>query len=193
MKEGAKRTMATQAIYTRTEFDKLPQEAKKASFTVSRLKNIKLIRDLHKLIAETLDYPNEKDAWEYYLPRALKTLNKYGMLFSRAIQILPISFRMARQNAYIQATKQLAETNKQMLHGYQYKTKDDPGVRWNHEKMHDVIRPINDPVWEKWTPPNGFACRCWYELITKKQYQENPEKYQYTEKLPNVAPDEGFD
>lgn len=36
----------------------------------------------------------------------------------------------------------------------------DDRVRPSHAAMHGKTFRIDDPIWRKWNPPNGFACRC---------------------------------
>jgi SPP1 gp7 family putative phage head morphogenesis protein len=42
----------------------------------------------------------------------------------------------------------------------EYQTVGDSLVRDSHAAMDGLIRPITDPIWEKWFPPNGWNCRC---------------------------------
>jgi len=49
---------------------------------------------------------------------------------------------------------------------WRYVTMDDGLVRPNHAAMNGFIAPANDPIWQKWYPPNGFRCRCDVEVIT---------------------------
>lgn len=72
----------------------------------------------------------------------------------------------------------------------QYVTMDDPRVRSNHLQMHGVIRPVNDPVWRIWWPPNGYNCRCKIAIITRTDADRRG--IQPTPALPNVRPDDGF-
>lgn len=43
---------------------------------------------------------------------------------------------------------------------WQYLTVADGRVREQHRKLHGVILPENDPLWDKIYPPNGWNCRC---------------------------------
>jgi SPP1 gp7 family putative phage head morphogenesis protein len=42
----------------------------------------------------------------------------------------------------------------------QYQTIGDANVRPEHEALNNVIRPINDPFWTIFYPPNDWGCRC---------------------------------
>ncbi len=44
---------------------------------------------------------------------------------------------------------------------WQYKTVADNKVRYQHQLLHDLILPANDPRWKRIFPPNGWNCRCY--------------------------------
>jgi SPP1 gp7 family putative phage head morphogenesis protein len=41
-----------------------------------------------------------------------------------------------------------------------YVTAGDGRVRPVHNDLDGIIRPVNDPFWDKYLTPNGFGCRC---------------------------------
>lgn len=43
---------------------------------------------------------------------------------------------------------------------WEYVTVDDDKVRDEHAKLHGLILPANDPLWQKIFPPNDWNCRC---------------------------------
>jgi SPP1 gp7 family putative phage head morphogenesis protein len=70
---------------------------------------------------------------------------------------------------------------------YQYSAIMDDRVRPNHAAMDGRIYSVNSPVWQMFTPPNGFNCRCILIPITSdEQWEESPP-------LPDtLRPDAGF-
>jgi SPP1 gp7 family putative phage head morphogenesis protein len=66
-----------------------------------------------------------------------------------------------------------------------YQTIGDGRVRDTHAAMDNMIRPINDPIWHKWYPPNGWRCRC----ITL-QSDDEPRDGEGGSDIPE--PDKGF-
>jgi len=42
----------------------------------------------------------------------------------------------------------------------EYRTVGDALVRPEHEELNGIIRPINDPFWDEYYPPNDWGCRC---------------------------------
>lgn len=43
---------------------------------------------------------------------------------------------------------------------WEYRTVGDEHVRAEHQKLHGLILPFDDPRWDKLFPPNGWNCRC---------------------------------
>ena len=52
---------------------------------------------------------------------------------------------------------------------WEYLTVADGKVREQHRRLHGVILPYNDPLWDKIYPPNGWNCRCRVEGVMAYQ------------------------
>jgi len=48
-----------------------------------------------------------------------------------------------------------------------YVTSGDGRVRPEHAILDGIVRPINDPFWRKYYPPNDWGCRCGVEQMTE--------------------------
>jgi len=71
---------------------------------------------------------------------------------------------------------------------YQYSAILDDRVRPNHAEMDGKIYSIISPVWDIWTPPNGFNCRCLLVPITQdEEWEESPPL------RAGLLPDAGFE
>ena len=51
-----------------------------------------------------------------------------------------------------------------------------PGSREEHKQWNGTVLPVNDPWWEKHSPPNGFGCLCEKEFISKYEMKAGLEK-----------------
>ncbi len=51
-----------------------------------------------------------------------------------------------------------------------------PGSREEHKAWNGTVLPVNDPWWEKHSPPNGFGCLCEKEFISKYEMKAGFEK-----------------
>jgi hypothetical protein len=67
----------------------------------------------------------------------------------------------------------------------QYKTRADAKVREAHRALHDKIFNIDDPVWQKIYPPNGWNCRCYTRPLTHEELQSSGAN---GERLPQAEP-----
>jgi hypothetical protein len=52
------------------------------------------------------------------------------------------------------------EADADVLPLLQYQTIGDGRVRPTHQALDNIIRPISDPFWKQYYPPNGWRCRC---------------------------------
>ena len=55
----------------------------------------------------------------------------------------------------------------------QYRTANDERVREEHQRLHNITLPVNDPFWEQFMPPNGWNCRCVVVQVRKGRYPES--------------------
>ena len=51
-----------------------------------------------------------------------------------------------------------------------------PTSRDEHKMWNGTVLPVNDPWWEKHSPPNGFGCMCEKEFISKYEVRAGLEK-----------------
>lgn len=52
----------------------------------------------------------------------------------------------------------------------QYRTAGDELVRADHQALHLITLPPDDPFWGRFTPPNGWNCRCTVVQVRKNKY-----------------------
>lgn len=52
------------------------------------------------------------------------------------------------------------EEDKEIFPLLKYSTVGDRRVRPEHAEIDQVIKPVDDPFWDTWFPPNGWNCRC---------------------------------
>jgi len=50
-----------------------------------------------------------------------------------------------------------------------------PHSREEHKQWNGTVLPINDPWWDKHSPPNGFGCQCEKEFISKYEMESGDE------------------
>ena len=78
-----------------------------------------------------------------------------------------------------------------------YNTMGDSRVRHTHARMDGQVYRADDAVWDVWTPPNGYRCRCY---VTAHSEAEAAQKgWELAQDLPwdtlggrPLLPDDGF-
>ena len=86
------------------------------------------------------------------------------------------------------------QENKDIFKYLRYQTANDERVRDEHAQLDNIVKPVDDPFWDNYMPPNGWSCRCIVieeESITsseekrsekttkklKEEKKENPKEY----------------
>lgn len=80
--------------------------------------------------------------------------------------------------------KQIQE-NKETLPLLRYDTVGDERVRLEHQELEDVTRPVDDPFWDVYYPPNGWNCRCDVQQLTNGTITPLS-KINLPEKMPDI-------
>lgn len=184
--QGGKGFIKSMQVLKDMDFDKLTEAQKRQAFTISRIGGNDELKTLARLKSEiemSLDEPDEEKAFARYYPKALAILRGSGAAVLAPSELL-VSFRVTRQKAFAAGVLSYAKKNADSLHGLQWRTQEDPQVRANHKAWHNVIRPVDDSIWQEWTPPIDFNCRCYLLPISKIDAEQAPDKYRYTASLP---------
>lgn len=91
-------------------------------------------------------------------------------------------------DAFNLARREEFRANSDFVPGLQYSAILDDRVRDSHAKMDGNQYATDDPIWDTWTPPNGFNCRCVIVPITLADGD-----FVASKKPPvSVQPDKGF-
>ena len=89
------------------------------------------------------------------------------------------------ENSATMASKwQDIEEDKDILPMLKYQTVGDERVRADHRPLDGVTRPVSDPFWDTYYPPNGWRCRC--EVLQEDEDEEATKLGGV--KLPDVPP-----
>lgn len=80
-------------------------------------------------------------------------------------------YRNAIQNAYNAGHWRRFEENKRHSPYLMYDAINDGRTRPAHRAMDGLIRPVDDPIWLRISPPNGHRCRCRLVSLSADQAQ----------------------
>lgn len=82
------------------------------------------------------------------------------------------------------------QSDKDLFPNLKYMTVGDGRVREEHAALQGVIKPLDDPFWSLYYPPNGWNCRCYTvqtaEPMDKGKYEDKTVPKQF---LGNVGKD----
>lgn len=72
---------------------------------------------------------------------------------------------------------QRVERNKKTHPYVRYVTKGDERVRASHRQWHNLVLPVDHPLWQTIWPPNGWRCRCWATSLSQSEYDKGYSEY----------------
>lgn len=186
--EKARDIILSKELMAKRDFNRLDDAAKRRAFTLAGQEDLRIMGLIREAIADAIQ---EQATIKDIEKAAFDAFHKYGVTWQTPYHAETV-FRTNIESA-------LNDGFWQMLHEpqvrseiayLQYMTQDDARVRPSHRKMHGIIRPIDDPIWQIWWPPNGYNCRCYMKFITKEEAERRG--IQPTPVIPNVVPDSGF-
>lgn len=181
--------LLSKKLMSKRQFELLVDQLKRQTFTIAGQEDERIQGYVRQEIAAALtDGVLENRELAVIADKAFR---KYGVTEQTPYHAATV-FRTNIQSAINDAQWQMMHDPEILAEvAYlEYVTMEDTRVRPNHRKMHGVIRPVDDPVWKKWYPPNGYNCRCKLRVITRAEAQRRNLKP--TPILPPVLPDDGF-
>jgi SPP1 gp7 family putative phage head morphogenesis protein len=156
----------------------LPAAARSRAFTVSGLGALDQITGIMDSMTAATESGIAFQAWKKL---ALANLPKGR---------LETIFRNAIQTHYNIGRWEQLEGNQARRPYLMYDAINDGRTRPAHRAMDNHIAPIDDPIWNRWYPPNGFRCRC--SVIGLTEAQAKARGYG-TKPTPDAQPDKGWD
>jgi len=81
---------------------------------------------------------------------------------------------------------------------YEFEALLDAATRPNHGAAHGLLASRRDPVWQRFTPPLGYSCRCNRRLVQRAELRQrgrlkdNRVTTFYPERWAYASPDPGF-
>lgn len=88
----------------------------------------------------------------------MQDVRKANILFNR--NYLQAEYQTAKRGAQMAHLWGQFQKQKHLFPNLVYRTVGDGRVRPEHAALNGVIKPIDDPFWRTYYPPNGWRCRC---------------------------------
>lgn len=170
-----------QRVMLPNDFYRLPAEKRAQAFTVSGLARLDQVQAVADALAK---FQADGGTFEDFRKWAA------GQDWSLPRHRLETIYRNAVQTAYMAGHWRRFDEVKEAFPYLMYDAINDSRVRPSHLAMDGVIRPVNDPIWKRWTPPAGHRCRCSLRSVSAREAQRRGGA---TQSIPAEAvPDEGW-
>lgn len=88
----------------------------------------------------------------------MQDVKKANILFNR--NYLQAEYQTAKRGAQMAHLWTKFQEQKEYYPNLVYRTVGDSRVRPEHAALNGVVKPIDDPFWKTYYPPNGWRCRC---------------------------------
>jgi len=95
--------------------------------------------------------------WSEFKKEAMKVSGDYNSRW------LETEYHQTVANAQSAAKWKDYQRNKDLYPNLRYCTIGDDRVRPEHQVMDGIVKPLDDPFWNNWMPPNDWGCRCYVE------------------------------
>lgn len=147
----------------------IPRELKKNIFRFSGAKTYAQLQAMNDLL---VDGDGKLRPFNEFKQLAKGINRQYNENYLQAeYQTARTAAQMAEKWGRLQETKDIFPNLK-------YRTVGDDRVRPEHERLNGIIKPVDDPFWNKYYPPLDFRCRCdvvaTAELVTHHEESELP-------------------
>ena len=109
----------------------------------------------YQQLAKMNYFLGNKSSFADFKKEALKVNQEYN------VQYLQTEFVTANRSGAMSQKWDKIQSQKNIYPNLTYKTANDGRVREEHRNLQGITKPIDDPFWDKWYPPNGWNCRCY--------------------------------
>ena len=150
-------------------------------FTVAKVAQYDLLTDIRVAVDAALEQGQTFKQFKTTLEPILRAKGWWGrkpMLdpktgLIREVQLgsprrMKIIFDTNLRMAYAKGQWEGILANKKERPFLRYSAVEDERTRPTHKLWHGMIRPVDDPLWDKVYPPNGFRCRCSVQQLSKR-------------------------
>lgn len=184
---------------THFDYDEIKHDAHKRVFTIAKMMNLDLLKDMQNSLTKAFHNGVTFDEWKKDIIPHLKKSGWWGEIevtdpkSGKPKKVFVGARRLKRifdtnlRTSYAGAKKQSLDESS--LEYYRYTAVLDSRTRPTHRAMHGVILKKDDPFWKNNFPPNGWGCRCSVRGYSKKQLERKGLK-PFSGTLPNVSHDD---
>lgn len=157
--------------------DVLPEEHAFA-FTVAKATKTEVLTGIRDAVSKAINTGQTLEAFQKDLEPTLKRLGWWGrkaMLDPLTGETISAQLGSPRRlkTIYWANTRtaraaghwERAQRTKRVLPYFIYSLGPSERHRPHHVSRAGTIKPVDDPIWDDWFPPNGWGCKCWIRQI----------------------------
>lgn len=160
------------------------QEEHAQQFTISRLANIDLLKELQMLITASVNGDLSRTDFMRDAKAHLQARGWWGEktvidpITGREVtttfnpERLKLIFDTNTRQAYAAGQWERIQASKRSHPYLRYITKGDERVRASHAAWNNVTLPVDDAFWHTHTPPNAWRCRCRIVSVSQREYDQ---------------------
>lgn len=167
----------------------LPAEAHARSFTVARAARVEILQSIREELQRAMDEGLPFQTFQQKLKPRLQALGWWGKAIDKetgeitpypgtgrpielgSVRRLETIYRTNMQTAYMAGRWKEFQRQAGRAPFIQYIAVMDNRTRPSHALLHQRVFRIDDPIWKKAAPPNGFNCRCRARNLSAKELQ----------------------
>jgi len=146
-------------VVTPEQFDLLDSAAKANAFTAAGISDLTILREIKSRLDTALSTGETANEWLGKLEERLGALG-VGEHAELPLHRLRGIYRHNTSHALMAGRWQQFQRTAESRPYLQYITVGDSRVRPEHAALDGMIRPIDDPIWQRYYPPWDFGCRC---------------------------------
>lgn len=152
------------------QFYRIANEYKALAFTVAGYSKVELLKMFYDELIKAMENGTTMQEFKSNINDFLNNKGYVGLTNFQADNI----FRTNIQTAYNAGHyKQMTDPTVMQLRPYwQYVAIDDRRTRLSHRGMNGKVFRADNPIWDKWFPPNGYRCRCTVITLSKRQVEQ---------------------
>ncbi len=147
------------------------------AFTVAKIADQDMLSEVHKAVKQAIESGTSFNDFKKTLKPYLMAKGWLGLTDSQSDQTylghrLKTIYHTNKQTAYAAGRWQRIQRTKEMLPYLQYLPSLSTNQRDSHTAYYDLVRPVDDPIWQSIFPPNGFGCKCRTRQLTRTKAQK---------------------
>jgi SPP1 gp7 family putative phage head morphogenesis protein len=175
-----------------------PEEHARA-FTAAKIARLDILADLKASLDTALLEGQTFEQWRQEIEPALQQKGWWGLVQDRSLTgtdrpvfvgerrlrtIFATNMRVSRAAGQWRRI-QAAKAERPWL---RYSAIQDRRTRPAHLALHGIIRPVDDPIWSRIFPPNGWNCRCSVRQLSDRDLERQGLTPTPDDRLPRLDP-----